>query len=477
MEKKQATQHYNNAKIWQIGCFTLNNTSTNIALLFMMQYSYFTQNVLGLAAAIVGMVATFTRVFDAITDPIVGALVDKTNSKFGKFRPFMLIGSIIIWGSLIALFYTPPGWGVAQKYIFTTAMYITYICGYTCQTVVTKAAQTILTNNPKQRPIFSGFDSVFTQVSSALIPFLLTNVLAEKYSTGIYAGGKGLINPATWKEAVLILAAISFLFTLLAMLGISQKDRKEYYGLNPQQKIGFHEYVDVIKGNRAIQMLIVSAATDKLGTLLQSGTMTYIFANLLLNTRLQGAYSGMLMMPIIAISFCGVYISRKFGLKRTFLISTWASMTVLAVMFLMRPNPNAPYIFIILMIVQKCLVSMGSSSVIPMIADCTDYETSRSGRFVPGMMGTMFSFVDKIISSLSATIQGFALTLAGVGTVVITPNQVVNTTFNTAILVCFCIIPIFGHIASIIAMRFYKLDKTMMEKIQIKLSNAKEQLQ
>ena len=62
---------------------------------------------------------------------------------------------------------------------------------------------------------------------------------------------------------------------------------------------------------------------------------------------------------------------------------------------------------------------MGNSGIIPMIADCTDYEMYRSGRFVPGMMGTMFSFIDKIISSFSAMIQGFALTLAGVGNVVI----------------------------------------------------------
>ncbi len=474
MESKTTSPKYNDAKIWQIGFFTLNNTSTNIALLFMAQYSYFTQNVLGLAAAIVGLVATFSRIFDAITDPIVGALVDKTHGRFGKFRPFMLIGSIIIWGSLIGMFYTPASWGTTQKYVFTTAMYLLYICGYTCQTVITKAAQACLTNNPKQRPIFSGFDSIFTQSASALIPVLLTNILAEKNSVGIYADGKGLINPATWKEAVLILAAIAFVFTLLAMLGISQKDREEYYGVS-QQKLGFKDYADVIKNNRPIQMLIVSAATDKLGTLLQQGTTTYIFANLLLNTKLQGVYSGMLMFPIIAVSLCGVFISRKFGLKRTFLISTWTSLTLLAVMFILRPNPNAPYIFIVLMIVQKCVFSMGSSSVIPMIADCTDYETARSGNFMPGMLGTLFSFVDKIISSLSSTIQGFALTLAGVGSIIITPNEAVSGSFNTAILICFCIIPILGHIASIIAMRFYNLDRATMEEVQAKLAAAKAQ--
>ena len=63
MEKnKSVVKQYNNAKLWQIGFFSLNNCATNIAMFLMMQYSYFTQNVLGLAAAIVGLIATGTRI-------------------------------------------------------------------------------------------------------------------------------------------------------------------------------------------------------------------------------------------------------------------------------------------------------------------------------------------------------------------------------------------------------------------------------
>lgn len=479
MEKQTKTSaQYNNAKLWQIGFFALNNCATNIAMFLMMQYSYFTQNVLGLAAAIIGLIATGTRIFDAVTDPIVGFLVDRTNGRFGKFRPYMIIGNIIIWCSLIVIFNTPVTWSTQQKYLFTTLFYIIYIVGYTCQTVVTKAGQTVLTNNPKQRPIFSGFDSVFTQMASALVPMLITTILAEKYSVGEFIGeggkGLGMINPAMWKEAVLILGAISFCFTILAMIGISRKDTAEFFGKTASQpKVKFKDYTDIICHNRPIQMLIISAATDKLGQLLMSGTMTYLFANLLLNTRLQGVFSSVLIVPLVAISIGGVFVSRRFGLKRTFLVGTWGSMIVLFVMFAVKPDPKAPVVFLVLMLVQKCLASMGNAGIIPMIADCTDYETYRSGRFVPGMMGTMFSFIDKVISSFSALIQGFALTMAGVGNVVIKPNEPVNTTFNMAIMVCFCIIPILGHMATIIAMRWYHLDKDKMAEIQSELENRK----
>ena len=78
--------------------------------------------------------------------------------------------------------------------------------------------------------------------------------------------------------------------------------------------------------NRPIQMLIISAATDKLGQLLMSGTMTYLFANMLLNSSLQGVFSSILIAPLVAISIGGVFVSRRFGLKRTFLVGTWGSM-------------------------------------------------------------------------------------------------------------------------------------------------------
>ena len=476
--KQVEAKQYNNAKMWQIGFFSLNNCAPNIAMFLMMQYSYFTQNVLGLAAAIIGIIATGTRIFDAITDPLVGFLVDRTNGRFGKFRPYMLIGNIIIWSSLIVIFNTPADWSTSQKYVMTTVFYIIYILGYTCQTVVTKAGQAVLTNNPKQRPVFAGFDSVLTQMASALVPMLITTILAEKYSVGRYLGegGKelGIINPDMWKEAVLILAFISFVFTILAMIGISQKDRPEFFGqAGSQPKVKFRDYKDIVVHNRPIQMLIISAATDKLGQLLMSGTMTYVFANMLLNTKLQGVFSSVLIVPLVAISIGGVFVSGKFGLKRTFLVGTWGSMIMLAVMFVVRPNPSMPVIFLGMLLVQKCLASMGNSGIIPMIADCTDYETYRSGRFVPGMMGTMFSFIDKIVSSFSAMIQGFALTLAGVGNVVITPNEPVNGTFNTAIMVCFCIIPILGHVATIIAMKWYHLDKEKMAEIQETLEARK----
>src|SRR5690554_148675 len=87
---------YNSAKLWQVGFFTLNNTATNLYMFALMFVSYYATGVAGLSVVIISSILTFMRLFDGITDPIIGFFIDKLESKFGKFRPLMVIGNIIM---------------------------------------------------------------------------------------------------------------------------------------------------------------------------------------------------------------------------------------------------------------------------------------------------------------------------------------------------------------------------------------------
>jgi len=142
IEKNEVQPHkktnYNDAKIWQIGLFALNDSATNIAMYIMMFYAFFSQNILGLAAVVIGIIAMSMRMFDAIKDPIVGFLLDKTNGRFGKFRPYMLIGNIILFMSIVVMFRIPANLPIGKKYLYTSIVYAIYIIGYTLQCTVTK---------------------------------------------------------------------------------------------------------------------------------------------------------------------------------------------------------------------------------------------------------------------------------------------------------------------------------------------------
>ena len=102
---------------------------------------------------------------------------------------------------------------------------------------------------------------------------------------------------------------------------------------------------------------------------------------------------------------------------------------------------------------------------IPMVADCSDYETYRSGKYIPGIMGTLFSLVDKLVSSLSATVVGIAVSFVGLQSL---PTQYDPYTpgMNWVVIVLFCIIPMVAWAATLIAMKGYTLTGVKMKEIQ-----------
>ena len=102
---------------------------------------------------------------------------------------------------------------------------------------------------------------------------------------------------------------------------------------------------------------------------------------------------------------------------------------------------------------------------IPMVADCSDYETYRSGNYIPGIMGTLFSLVDKLVSSLSATVVGIAVSFIGLESL---PTQYDPYTpgMNWVVIVLFCIIPMVAWAATLIAMKGYTLTGEKMKEIQ-----------
>ena len=135
----------NRAKPYQLVLFPLNNGATNVYYVLILSYvATFGSAVLGLAIAFASIMVTAMRVLDAVTDPIIGALMDKTNGKFGKFRPFMVSGSVIMAASVICLYVLTPFVPTNMmwlRYVLFVVFYAIWAIGYACQTSVTRAAQ------------------------------------------------------------------------------------------------------------------------------------------------------------------------------------------------------------------------------------------------------------------------------------------------------------------------------------------------
>ena len=103
--------------------------------------------------------------------------------------------------------------------------------------------------------------------------------------------------------------------------------------------------------------------------------------------------------------------------------------------------------------------------VVPMIADCSDYERYRSGKFVPGLMGALFSFVDKVFAALGTAFVGVVMFIMGYNSRLPQVGDPMTAEIKWITLFLYCGIPVLGWICSLISMRYYTLDKRKMYEI------------
>lgn len=482
---KAEESHIHRAKPWQIAGFALNNTATNMYMFFMNFIAYYLTGYVGVGVVVASSLITAMRIWDGVTDPFIGYAVDKTNTKFGKNRPFMLLGNVILAVSSFIMIHITHKLPQGGRFLFFIIIYAVYIVGYTLQCVVTKSAQTCLTNDPKQRPTFSIYDGIYNTILFAAMPVLFTSALVPKY---------GGFTAEFFHEAWLYVCPISFIFTCVAIFCISSKDKLKYFGTGKVVKVTFKDYWEVLKHNRAIQMLVVSASTDKLATTAQSNSTVgvIIYAIVCGNYALSGAVSAYTSIPTCLILMFGVgIIARNLGQRKAMLFGTVGALIccILQILLFYIADPTTlafpkydgfqgwtffTIAFLLLFLLMKGFTGITSNIVIPMTADCADYEVYRSEKYVPGLMGTLFSFVDKMISSLATTIIGLLCASIGFVDELPTVDTVASPELKAIGLFCMYGLLVIGLICNLIAMKFYPLTKEKMEEIQDEIAAIKE---
>lgn len=469
---------YRTAKVWQIGAFALNNTATNAFMFLMTFVSYYATGVVGLGTVLVSTLITASRLWDGVTDPIIGLWIDKTDGKLGKFRPFMIAGYVVMAITTLLLFFTNHLVPENLRLIYFIALYLIYIVGYTFQTACTKSGQSVLTNDPNQRPLFSTFDLSYTSLFFAGAAIYVSNYLEPKH---------GGFNEAFFAEFVITIVLIVGTLTLLAVAGIWKHDRTENFGTGgKQEKIRLKDMFGILKGNRPLQMLIVAAATDKLALTVANNAivMVLLFGVVIGDYGLYGQVSAYTMIPTLIIIQIGTRYARKLGSKKALVTATWACIIVYSALFalLVLGDPSQirfdnmgfmTIAFLVLFILGNGVKTVSGGIVIPMIPDITDYETYKTGRYAPGVMGTIFSFVDKMISSFGQTIVGITLAWIGFTEVFPTTETPYTEDIFWVTMLLFIGLLLVAWTASLIAMKFYELDSVRMAEIQEVLEERK----
>ena len=471
----------NRAKFHQLALFPMNNGATNVYFVLILSYvATFGENILGLVG-FASIMVTMMRLFDAVTDPIIGALMDKTNTKFGKFRPFMVIGNAIMAVSVIALYVFTPMIGMKwARYVAFTVLYAVWVIGYTFQTSVTRAAQPVLTDDPNQRPLFTVFNTIGSLAGMGVMQFI-----------GPILAGDGFFGDynATWFAVMTPIGiAMSVLLTVLAIIGIWEKDNEKYFGLGGKSEaVKISEYIQIVRTNKPLQRLMIAGGGCKLALAIA----TNVTVLCMLYGCMMGNYDG-LYLPMMVLGYVfsapffalTVRTSQKHGQKRSLMTYVAVALVcyigVLVLLMLWQPgNPAVNLTFMadgklslnLYTIAFLVLFGIGYGAYyatadmpIPMVADCADYETYRSGKFIPGIMGTLFSLVDKLVSSLAATVVSIAVGFIGYNGLP-TKTTPYMEGMNWVVIALFCIVPMAAWAATLIAMRGYELDGKRVKTI------------
>ena len=470
-------------KPWQLVAAPASACVPTLFIILMTFASYAATGVYGVATVVAGTIITSTRVFDAITDPLIGVLSDRFQSKWGRARPLSIIGWAIMSAATLAMFKFGIGGGMGTMSVVIFALiYMIYIIGYTIFGTGFGIVQPIMSSDPKQRAKMARWSTVYTTILSNTINIVLAATLMPKHN---YKMGLPLFADL----CVMVICASGVLIAITHIsVTVAGVDVPETYIGMSKEPVKLKDALDLILHNRELQMYTVAAASDKLAlqTASNSAIAVMIFGIVIGNYGFNASPSMVNMaVTLVLLLFFVSRLAGKSGLKKATILWTRVSIAAFAAMWLflllvdtlqITVNPVLKVAFIALYCAMGAAKMATSCVSNPLRFDIIDYEFSRSGRYMPAVVNAAYSFVDKMISSLATTIV--AVSVATIGYTESMPQADDPLTSGVFWIGTFLWlgVPIIGYVCTLIAMHWYHLDKETMEEVQRKNAETRAAL-
>ena len=466
---------YRRAKLWQIILCACNALLGLTVYSLIGMASYSASIGYGVATAAVGVILTATRIFDAITDPLVAFLYDRVNTKFGKVRVLLVGGYVIEVLALWLMFdvMSSKGFGV----VTFTLLYMLYVVGMTINNMTVQTLPPLLSNDPQQRPTIGVWNTIFNYCVPMVFSIVLNVVLLPMCG--------GTYNQLFLSKAVHVVMIVGGIGTILTCIGISGFDKPESFeSIGKREPLKFKDMLDVLQHNRPLQCYIASNASDKIAQQVASQSIigTMLFGIIIGNMSLSTLLGVVAMLPSIIFAVFGAKYAGKHGSKKG--IVTWSAVcmavAIIMIVYFVAIDPTkiasmGPVMIIYVLLTlafngaKMCVTTCGTS----FMADCIDYELYRSGKFVPAVVSGTYSLLDKIISSFGALIATAAVALLGYTTTMPQPGDPCTTPLFWMTMFLYFGLPILGWIVSLVAMRHCDLDKARMVEIQKAIAEKK----
>ena len=351
---------------------------------FSYYLPFFYSNVFGLSLVDAAFLVLITRIWDAVSDPMMGIIADRTHTRWGKYRPYLLwiAAPFSICGILL---FTTPDWGYAAKLVWAYVTYILMMTVYTGINVPYGAMLGVITDNPKQKTVFSSF-RMFFAYGGSFIALALWQPLVDLFSD------RGYSLQSSWQGAMIVIAICCFVLFICCFALTREKIKTV-----STASVG-KDFKSLIHNN-PWWLLIGAALCFNLFNTIRGASVAYFFADVIgadANIMLFGLsvlfYAGLFLSigeiaNMVGVALC-VPIANRLGKKTTFMLVNM-TLIVLSVGFFFLPLTNAGYwLMLLFQILISTLTGIMSPLVWSMYADVSDYAELK---FKTASTGLIFS--------------------------------------------------------------------------------------
>lgn len=499
MQEKESMKEpvYRKAKTWQIALTTMTGVAQMVFYVLMTYATYIGNSNFGILVAVTGIIITCSRLFDGITDPIIALIMERFNSKHGKIRFFTMVGWATMSVATTLMCNVGPKFNLtgAAGIAFFVLCYVIYIIGYTFCSISGQINANVLTNDPKQRPTISVWNTTYAYLTPMIMSVLSMAVILPKFNNVQSTPFFATLN--------IVAVAVSFVFYLLSCIGVSAYDKPESFesisiGKKQEEKTSIKDMAAMIKTNKELQRYVIAAGSDKLAQTISSASVvaTMLFGIIVGSMSLSSILSAIAMLPSIIFAIIGSKVAGKKGSLKVMV--SWSKICIVvnliyAAFLLFAPvsvvgdlvngKASSTTLAIIISIcfllinfavnATKMVVSVATNSL---RMDIVDYEFDRTGKYLPATVSATYSFVDKVISSFGAFISTAMVGLIGYTTT--TPQQGDPLTLGVKVITVVLLIgfPIIGWLLTLFAMRKSNLTYEKMEDVQKNIAEKKAAL-
>ena len=438
--------------------------------LFSYFLPFFYSNVFGLSLADAGVLMLVTRIWDAVSDPMMGIIADRTKTRWGKYRPYLLFFALPFAVCGILLFTTPEN----GKTVWAYVTYILMMTVYTGINVPYGSLLNVMTADSDEKSVLSSYRMFFAYGGSFIALFAwepLCNMFDK--SRTLVEGMSVSTSPDAWRNAMLVIASCCFVFFILSFLLTKEHVKSE-------STVSVGQDLKLLVRNKPWWILIGAALASNLFNTVRGTTVAYFFADYIQKSVEMVPQWAFLVSASIFLSIgevanmvgvvLAVPMSKHFGKKSTYMISM-AVLIGLSIAFFFLPATAGGYWAMLgLQVVISIFTGVISPLVWSMYADVADYSELKDGTASTGLIFSSASMAQKFGGAFGGSAVMWILAAFGYSTVA---GTVQTDTAIMGLRILMSWVPAAVAALSILVVWFYPLTKQKMAGVQEELAKKR----